>query len=106
MRFDPHAFLAQLGGGDVPPPDPAPRVAQVARVARPEARQPALRVASVATVAVPLSDRARARAAALPSSSPTCAACGVADWMVAVTEKDGRTLHVSCMRTEEGRGRT
>ena len=35
MRFDPHAFLERLGGGDVPPPDPAPRVAQVARVARP-----------------------------------------------------------------------
>ena len=35
MWFDPHAALKQLGGGDMPPPDPAPRVAQVARVARP-----------------------------------------------------------------------
>ena len=35
MWFDPHTALKQLGGGDVPPPDPAPPVAQVARVARP-----------------------------------------------------------------------
>ena len=40
MWFDPHAALKQLGGGDVPPPDPVPRVAQVARVARPDLSNP------------------------------------------------------------------
>lgn len=35
MWFDAYAALKQLGGGDVPPPDPVPHVAQVAHVARP-----------------------------------------------------------------------
>ena len=35
MWYDPHAAMKQLGGGDVPPPDPVPHVAQVAQVARP-----------------------------------------------------------------------
>ncbi len=39
MWFDPYAALKQLGGGDMPPPDPAPAVAQVARVARPHPRK-------------------------------------------------------------------
>ena len=36
------------------------------------------------------------RAATLPTEPPTCAVCGVADWRVALTEPDGRRLHVAC----------
>lgn len=39
MWFDAYAALKLLGGGDMPPPDPAPAVAQVARVARPHPRK-------------------------------------------------------------------
>lgn len=35
MWFDRDAALKQLSGGDMPPPDTVPRVAQIARVARP-----------------------------------------------------------------------
>lgn len=41
MRFDPHAFLKNRGGGNKPPPDPAPPVAPVAHVARPHPSNPA-----------------------------------------------------------------
>ena len=29
---------------------------------------------------------------------PTCAACGLSDWTVSVTEPDGRKLHVQCWK--------
>lgn len=35
MWFDPQTALKHLGGGEMPPPEPAPHVAQVAPVARP-----------------------------------------------------------------------
>lgn len=98
MWLDTRAKLAEI----VTQTPTAPPVSQVSRP--PEAQKPAFCVASVATVATPLTATARARAAALPNSPPTCAACGVADWKVAVTEKEGRTLHVSCWRAEGGRG--
>jgi hypothetical protein len=97
MWFDAHAKLAEIAT-QAPAARPVSQVSQVSQP--PEAQKPAFRVASVATVATPLT--ATVRAAALPDSPPTCAACGVADWKVAVTEKEGRTLHVSCCRAEGG----
>ena len=31
---------------------------------------------------------------------PTCARCGVTDWLVSITEPDGRKLHVTCWQAE------
>ena len=36
-----------------------------------------------------------------PAVAPKCAHCGVSDWLVSVTETDGRKLHVECMRLEQ-----
>ena len=63
MWFDPHAALKQLGGGDVPPPDPAPRVAQVAQVARPH---PAKSDASGGSLMAGTNTRTGAREVSLP----------------------------------------
>ena len=54
-----------------------------------------------ASVATPLTETARARMAALPTAPPTCAACGVADWHVSLTDAKRRTLHVACWRADE-----
>lgn len=32
--------------------------------------------------------------------APTCARCGLTDWLVAITEPDGRQLHVECWKAE------
>ncbi|MBS0122524.1 hypothetical protein [Thetidibacter halocola] len=36
------------------------------------------------------------------TAPPTCAACGLADWRVSLTEPDGRKLHVACWQREAG----
>ena len=110
MWFDARAKLAEIAGQ--PPATSAttatkapaaPPVSQVSQVSqRPKAKKPALRVASVAAVAMPLTAPVRARAAALPTSPPTCAACGLADWQVAMTDTKRRTLHVACWPAEGG----
>ena len=41
MWYDPRKASERLGGGIVPPSDPAPQVARVARVARPTIAKPA-----------------------------------------------------------------
>jgi len=41
----------------------------------------------------------------LPRQPPTCAACGLTDWTVSVTEPDGRKLHVACWKGEQARTR-
>lgn len=40
------------------------------------------------------------KAAPLPTHPPTCATCGVTDWKVTMTTRDGRKLHVSCWKME------
>jgi hypothetical protein len=32
----------------------------------------------------------------LPTHPKTCAVCGATDWLVVMTERDGRTVHVRC----------
>jgi uncharacterized protein YbaR (Trm112 family) len=32
----------------------------------------------------------------LPAHPKTCAVCGVSDWLVTMTERDGKTVHVGC----------
>ena len=39
---------------------------------------------------------ARPQPSRLPTRPNTCAVCGVADWHVSMTEKDGSTVHVAC----------
>lgn len=39
---------------------------------------------------------------ALPTHPATCAICEGADWTVAMTDRKGRTLHVSCWKSEGG----
>lgn len=92
MWFDARAKLAEIVGD--PPCD--------FRDNRDTSPSCAPRVASVATVATPLTEAARARAAALPTAPPTCAACGLADWHVSVTDTKRRTLHVACWRPKQG----
>ena len=52
----------------------------------------------------PITERAKARAATLPTAPPTCALCGAADWQVSLTDTKRRTLHVACWRAEQGGG--
>lgn len=40
------------------------------------------------------------KVARLPSHPPTCAICEVQSWTVAMTDRDGRKLHVSCWKGE------
>lgn len=53
---------------------------------------------------VPMTQRAKARATVLPTSPPTCAVCGAADWQVSLTDTKRRTLHVACWQAELGAG--
>ena len=110
MWFDARAKLAEIAG-DTPATSvttatqPTP-VSQMSRVSQaPLAQKPALRVAGGAGVATPLTETARARMAALPTAPPTCAACGVSEWQVSITDAKRRTLHVACWRAEQGSGR-
>jgi hypothetical protein len=32
----------------------------------------------------------------LPTHPKTCAVCGKAEWLVTMTERDGKTVHVQC----------
>ena len=84
---------AVKSGNPAPAPDPV-QFAGFAGFATPRRSEP-----------VPMTERARARAAALPTSPPICAACGVADWQVSLTDTKRRTLHVSCWRAEQEGGR-
>lgn len=109
MWLDARAKLAEIAGEpaatSATPATQAPAarpVSQMSRLSQPsDAQKQALRVASVAGVAIPLTETARARAAALPTAPPTCAACGVADWHVSLTDAKWRTLHVACWRADE-----
>lgn len=47
----------------------------------------------------PESPAARRRAD-LPVHPPTCAVCGVQEWTVAMTDRSGRKLHVSCWKAK------
>lgn len=38
----------------------------------------------------------------LPTHPATCAICGQADWLVGMTDMQGRTLHVRCWKAEGG----
>lgn len=38
----------------------------------------------------------------LPTDPATCAICGLADWHVGMTDRQGRTLHVMCWKAEGG----
>ncbi|TKW67146.1 MAG: hypothetical protein DI616_08760 [Paracoccus denitrificans] len=38
----------------------------------------------------------------LPTHPATCVICGVADWLVGMTDMQGRTLHVRCWKVERG----
>ncbi|WP_347268068.1 hypothetical protein [Paracoccus sp. (in: a-proteobacteria)] len=44
------------------------------------------------------------KVARLPTHPPTCAACGLADCLVAVTDRQGRKLHVPCWQAEGAGG--
>lgn len=99
MWFDARTHLAQIASNpsetSASQDSIARCVSQVSQVSQPlEVLGPVFRVACNSGIA--------ARSAALRNLPPTCAACGVADWLVALTEKDGRTLHVSCWRAEMG----
>lgn len=105
MWFDAQAKLAEIKvrpaattATQAPAARPVSQMSQLSR--RPEAPNPTF---PAATVAMPLTDAARA--ASLPISPPTCAACGLADWQVALTDTNRRTLHVACWRAEQRGGR-
>lgn len=107
MWFDARAKLAEIAGQppatsatQAPAAHPVSQVSQLSQA--PEARRPAFRIASAA---MPLTDVARARAAVLPTAPPICAACGVADWRVSLTDTERRRLHVACWSAEQGRKR-
>lgn len=36
----------------------------------------------------------------LPTHPATCAICGIADWLVGMTDMQGRTLHARCWKAE------
>ena len=38
----------------------------------------------------------------LPTQPATCDICGASDWRVAMTDRQGRTLHVRCWKAEGG----
>ncbi|SRR6056297_3913093 len=117
MWFDARAALESIGGRMRPDPD-APKQSDsqksqdsqgwVARSEKPQAQRDRGQFAEFAEFAtpqrpklVPMTDGARRRAAALPTKPPTCAACGVADWHVSLTDTDRRKLHVACWRAEQ-----
>lgn len=56
---------------------------------------------SLPRAAVPATEAVRRRAASFPIWPPTCSACGATDWRVAITEPDGRKLHVECWKVEQ-----
>jgi hypothetical protein len=89
MWFDARAALESIGGGARTGAE-REQFAEFAEFATPQ--RPKL---------VPMTDGARRRAAALPTNPPTCAACGVADWHVSLTDTDRRKLHVACWRAEQ-----
>jgi hypothetical protein len=114
MWFDARAALARFEGGAHPAPEthdrlnslnsqspavqprnltaqPAPpQFAGFAGFARPQRAE-----------TVPMTERVKARAAALPFAPRTCALCGLADWQVSLTDTKRRTLHVACWRAEQ-----
>ena len=45
---------------------------------------------------------AAGKVARLPTHPPTCAVCGASDWTVALTNRTGRKLHVSCWKAAGG----
>ena len=100
MWFDPHKALAEIqGGGNTPAdtlsaqPETPPRLARLARLARPLPQNPG--------TSPPISCDVLARYGrkGLPMFPPICAGCGLADWQVSVTEPDGTRLHVPCWIT-------
>lgn len=114
MWFDARAALARIEGGAQPAPE------ALDRLKSPNSQAPAMQSGGVAAVSSPvqfagfaqfatpprpetvlMTERAKAKAAALPSSPPICAACGVADWQVSLTDTRRRTLHVACWRAEQ-----
>src|SRR6056297_880200 len=117
MWFDARAALESIGGGAHPAPvTPGQRNSQHSQDSRgwetqstkPQTQRDRGQFAEFAEFAtplrpnpVPLTDAARKRAAALPTQPPTCAACGVADWHVFLTDTNRRKLHVACWRAEQ-----
>jgi hypothetical protein len=124
MWFDARAALARIEGGAYPAPealdrlnsrDSQPTAVQSGDSTAPSAAAQFKEFAGLATPRpprpdftesnddpVPITDAARARAATLPAKPPTCAACGVADWQVSLTDTKRRTLHVACWWAEQG----
>lgn len=49
----------------------------------------------------PQSGSVSPQAKKLPTHPPICASCGVGDWTVAVTDENGRKLHVPCWKREQ-----
>ena len=82
------------------------RKSQESQPAPSEARQDAQRSPRVATPLRSRESQARITETEsipfnnLPTHPPACAACGLSDWTVAVTDKDGRRLHVFCWQRE------
>jgi hypothetical protein len=107
MWFDPHAKLTEITGQ---PPATAEATATQPQAGRPvsqlsqapEAGNQAPRVAVVASVATPSHSKPdpaapwASKGRRLPTTPKTCAVCGKSDWLVTMTERDGRTVHVGC----------
>ena len=105
MWLDLHTKLAEIAAHPAATSATTATQAQAVRtgshsVHAPQGQKPTSHVAEVASVATPVTSAAKS--VALPTSSLNCATCGRTDWRVSMEDTDGRTLHVSCWRAEQG----
>lgn len=121
MLFDVQAALAEIMADTsatiATPATNRVNVAEVANVAAGPCEISAPATPSSGAVALPFHSPARPsvpsnmvrldpdnppspRAARLPTHPPSCAICGMAEWTVAMTDRRGRKVHVSCWKRE------
>ena len=105
MWFDPHTKLAEIALHPTATSATTATQAQAVRTGShslhaPRRQKSTFHVAEVAGVATPVTNAAKS--VALSTSPLNCAACGKTDWRVSMKDTDGRTLHVSCWRAEQG----
>lgn len=121
MLFDVQAALAEvLAVGPANPANPAKQTPQLADLADLAGRQAAISTPASAPASSrsrqdyppgaivhlskqrPVQDRDGRPVRLLPTHPATCAICGEADWLVGMTDMQGRTLHVRCWKAEGG----
>lgn len=101
MWFDAQKALAEIEGGDKPLSTILmSRLSRVSQRTGSETANSRPNVAVVATGAVEKHEFDKATVRRLPTHPPACAVCGLSDWMVAVTDRTGRRLHVACSKQD------